>query len=257
MAWHLCGWRQTIEAPILAELDLIPDDVLTRSGTKRFLVPADYRFVQFAVATGGNLTDARLRTPSLTVRRMDVVITPHRRGGQFISPGWPEVHRPPRPVMLAPTEELTALASEDASGADTLTVLCALGPETLPPAPAGDVRTIVFQGNTTLTPGVWTTVPVTPEYSLEPGSYSLTGFIPISANCIAARVIFPAGTYRPGYPGFAGTYAVANDFNPTTISPFWNVNLGTFTHITIPQFQFLASAADTVQTVVAFVVKVG
>ena len=257
MAWHLVAWRQSLDAPTLAELNVVPDDVLTRSGDKRFLVPPDYRFVQFAFATGPSLTDARIRTPSLGVRRMDLHIVPRRRGGESLTPSAMEIMRPPRPIMLTPTEEISALASEDGTGATVMNVLVALGSETLPPAPPGDVRIVRFLGSTTLTPGVWTTVPVTPEFSLEPGSYTLVGFLPISASCIAARVLFVGGTYRPGYPGLAGTEAVAVGFDSANLSPFFGVALGSFTHITIPQFQFLAAAADTVQVVYAYVVKTG
>jgi hypothetical protein len=255
MAWHLAAWRQSFDSATLFELDVVPDDVLTRSGTKRFLVPPDYRFVQFAIATGPNVTDARIRTPSLGVRRMDLNIVPRRRGSEQLTLTTLEIARPPRPVMLVPTEEISAVAAEDATGASVVNVLVALGLESLPPAPPGDVRIVRFLGTTTLTAGVWTTVPVVPEFSLEPGSYSLIGFLPISAGCIAARAIFVGGTYRPGYPGLAGTEAVAVDFDLANLSPFFGVNLGSFTHITIPQFQFLSSTADTTEVVYAYVVK--
>jgi hypothetical protein len=255
MAWHLAAWRQSIDSATLTELDVVPDDVLTRSGTKRFLVPSDYRFVQFAMATGPNVTDARIRTPSLGVRRMDLNIVPRRRGGESLTLAVLEIMRPPRPVMLTPTEEISAVAAEDGTGATVVNVLVALGAETLPPAPPGDVRVVRFLGSTTLTPGVWTTVTVTPEFSLEPGSYTLVGFLPISAGCIAARVLFVGGTYRPGYPGLAGTEAVALNFDFANLTPFFGVALGSFTHITIPQFQYLSTSADTVQVIYAYVVK--
>jgi hypothetical protein len=257
MAWHLVAWRQSIDSATLAELDVVPDDVLTRSGAKRFLVPPDYRFVQFAFATGPNLVDARIRTPSLGVRRMDLNIVPRRRGAETLDLARVEIMRPPRPIMLTPTEEISALGAEDAAGAAVVNVLVALGPETLPPAPPGDVRLVRFLGATTLTPGVWTTVPVTPEFSLEPGSYTLIGFLPISAGCIAARALFVGGTYRPGYPGLAGTEAAAASFNFANLAPFFGVALGSFTHITIPQFQYLSASADTTEVVYAYVVKTG
>jgi hypothetical protein len=168
-----------------------------------------------------------------------------------------EIMRPPRPVMLTPTEEISALGAEDAAAASVVNVLVALGYESLPPAPPGDVRIVRFLGSTTLTPGVWTTVSVTPEFSLEPGSYTLIGFLPISAGCIAARALFVGGTYRPGYPGLAGTEAVAVDVDLANVLPLFGVALGSFTHITIPQFQFLSATADTTEVIYAYVVKTG
>jgi hypothetical protein len=69
--------------------------------------------------------------------------------------------------------------------------------------------------------------------------------------------LFVGGTYRPGFPGLAGTEAVAADFDFANLAPFFGTALGSFTHITLPQFQFLASAADTVEVVYAYVVKTG
>jgi hypothetical protein len=257
MAWHLAAWRQSIDSATVVELDALVDDVLTRSGTKRYLVPSDYRYIHWAIATGANVTDARIRAPSLGVRRMDYLIVPRRRGAEQLILTAMEISRPPRPVALTATEEISAVAAEDATGASVVNVLVALGPDVLPAAPAGDLRVVRFTATATLTAGAWTTVTVTPEFSLEPGQYALVGFIPISAGCIAARAIFQGGIYRPGFPGVAGTEAAAVDFDPANLFPLFQFNLGMFTHITIPQFQFLSSSADTAQTVIAFVVKTG
>ncbi len=258
MAWHTVAWYQSVDTGgVLTELDTVVDDVLTRSGAKRFLVPQDYRYLRFAFATGVNLTDARLSTPSMLVRRMHGYIVPHRRGARTLGLDAMEVAIYDPPIALTATEEISALANEDAAGADALTVVASLGPETLPLAPRGDVRIVRLLGTTALTANVWTTVSVTPEFSLEPGTYVLAGFLPISAGCIAARAILVGQQYRPGFPGLAGSEAAALDVDMANLRPLLGYNLGTFTHITIPQFQFLSASADTSEVVYAFVVKVG
>jgi hypothetical protein len=188
---------------------------------------------------------------------MDVLIVPRRRGGETFDATKMEIFMPSNPISLRPTEELTAVASEDATGASTVNVLVALGPSVLPPMPVGDVRMVRFTGSTTLTAGAWTSVTVTPEQSLEPGTYVLVGFVPISAGCIAARVIFPAGQFRPGVLGVAGTEAAAVDFDPARYEGIMFYPMGTFTHLQLPIFQFLSSSADTSEVVIAHVVKTG
>jgi hypothetical protein len=167
-----------------------------------------------------------------------------------------ELYVPSNPIQLRPTEEITAVGAEDGSGATQVTVLVALGGSALPPAPVGDLRQIRFLGTTTLSPFSWTSVSVTPEQSLEPGTYVLVHFVPISAGCIAARAIFPAGTFRPGMPGLAGAEASAVTFDPGMLSQIGYYPMGSFTHLQLPIFQFLSSSADTTEVVHAWAIKV-
>jgi len=81
------------------------------------------------------------------------------------------------------------------------------------------------------------------------------GFIPISANCIAARVLIPGQVERPACLGIKAANDRNLEINEFREKYFFQ-NMGTFTHIAIPEFQFLASAADTSQIVYMFVRKV-
>lgn len=257
MAWHTFAYRQSIgPTTTLTELNVVPDDILTRSGDKRFLVPADYRFIRFVQASGPNLTRAVLRSPSLEVRRQQYEVVPRRRGGETLNLTALEISHPVRPVMLVSTEELSALATTDGASASVVNVVVSLGLENPPMAPAGDMRIIRFLGSTTLVPGQWTTVTVTPELALEAGTYVITGFLAISAGCIAARVLLRGQAYRPGLPGLAGTEATAVDYDHAMMAKLFGYNLGSFTHIELPQFQFLSASADTTQTVIVYAVKV-
>jgi hypothetical protein len=257
MASHLVAYQQSIDAPTLTAINTVVDDVLTRTGSTRYLVPAEYNFVRWAAALGPNLTRAILVAPSFEVRRIRADIVPHRRGASTFSLGGFEIFQPPVPLELTPTEEMEAQVTEDAAGASQVYVLVNLGPAEQPAVPAGDIRPIRLTGSTTLTANAWTTVTMTPELSLEPGTYSLVAFLPISANCIAARALFVGQTWRPGVPGFAGTEAAARDFDWSNMQVAQFYEMGSFTHLTIPQFQFLSSAADTSETVLAWVVKTG
>jgi hypothetical protein len=85
----------------------------------------------------------------------------------------------------------------------------------------------------------------------------LIGFIPISANVLAARALIVGQNTRPGVPGISGTEGVARDFDPASRAIMQPYDMGRFTHLTIPQIQFFASVADTVETVILSLVKTG
>ena len=254
---HLCAFYEVIDSASLIEINNIVDDVLTRASDKRFLVPAEFNNVLWAAALGPNVTRAQIVTPSLGVRRMSTEIIPRRRGGIIFTLGFPEIFVPPAPLRLTPSEELALHASEDGAGTTAIYGLIALGPATQPAVPAGDLRIIRATGTTVLTPNKWTTVTVTPELSLEPGTYMLIGFLAISANAIAARALITGQNWRPGMPALAASEAAAVDYQALNLERLHFEPMGTFTHINPPQFQFLASAADTSQTVFMYVIKVG
>ncbi len=257
MATHLVAWQQGIDSAVLAPINTIVDDVLTRTGQTRYLVPPGLNRVYWALAAGANITRAQLITPSLQVRRMNPEILPRRRGSQLLTLSGIEVFKPYRPLILTPGEELEADIAEDGAGATQVDVMACLGPDVLPPAPDGDIRIVRATGSTTLTSAAWTSVVLTLDNSLEAGTYTLIGFIPISANVLAARAIITGQQNRPGMPGLSGTEAVAADFDPARLDSLMFYNMGSFTHITVPAFQFWASAGDTTQTVFLYLVKTG
>ncbi len=257
MATHMAAFQQSVDAATNTAINTVVDDILTRTGADRFLVPTDYNFLRWAIAAGPNITRAFIDTPSLDVRRMRADVIPHRRGSELLSLGSPELWIPPSPIELVPTEELQAFITEDAAGASQLDVVVALGPADLPAPPSGDMRLIRLTGTTTLVARAWTTCLMTPEQTLEPGTYHLLGFYPISANVLAARVLIVGQNNRPGCPGLAGTEGAARDFEAALLPQTMFYDMGEFTHLTIPQWQYFASVADTAETVLAWVVKTG
>ncbi len=257
MATHLAAWQQSIDSAVLAAITTVTDDVLTRSGTLRYLVPPDYRFIRWAIASGPNVTRAQIVSPSLGVRRMNQEIVPRRRGASTLTLTGPEIYFPARPLELLPSEEIEAQVAEDAAGASQVNVIAALSAEALPAMPAGDIRRVRATATTALTAFAWTTVSMTLDTSLEPGTYSLVNFIPISANILAARAIITGQQYRPGVPGLAGTEAAAVDFDDALLRQVSYYAMGSFTHITVPQIQFFAAVADAAETVFFDVVRTG
>jgi len=253
MATHLCAWSEVLPTDIETEMDVIPDDVLTRTANERFMVPAEIPNVIWKAALSTNLSTARIYTPSLEVKRTVPYVIPQVYNASFFPPERLAVDKELRPLALVATEEIsfyaTTYANVRAWG------LVSLGPPTLPPAPAGDIRVVRATGTKTLTANQWTSVKIVPDVALEAGTYALIGFLPISDNCIAARAIISGQVWRPGVTGFAGAEYAAKLFERSYFTELQNYNMGTFTHMTIPEFQFLSSAADTAQVVYLYIVK--
>jgi len=257
VATHLVAWQQSVDQAALAAINTVVDDVLTRSGATRYFVPAGYNFVRWALATGPSLTRARIFTPSLGTKRIDLEVEPKRTAANTLTLTGLEVMLPRRPYELVPGEEVEFQTAEGGAMATQMNGVVALSPAELPPMPDGDIRAIRAAGTTTLTAFAWTTVTVTPDTSLEAGTYQLVGMLPISAGAIAARAIITGEVFRPGAPGLAGTDAAASDFDRATMDDTIWYAMGEFTHQTIPQIQFFSATADTSETVYLYAVRTG
>lgn len=257
MSTHLAAWFESVDQAALARINLVQDDILTPSGTERFLVPVDYHFLHMLAALGANITRAQFITPSLSVQRQNLEVTPRVEGAVAFSLDLIEVMKLMRPLSLAPTETMEAQTAEDGAGATAQYMLAWLGPQQLPPMPDGVIRRVRATGTTTLTANAWSTVPLTLDNDLEPGTYALVNFIPNSATGIAARAAITGQTYRPGMPCLPGAEDVAMEYNGANLERLGYYNMGTFTHINVPQFQFLASAGDTAERVFLDIIRIG
>jgi hypothetical protein len=257
MATHLTGWYQSIDSAVLTKLNVIEDTQLTSLDPRTFAVPSELPFIHWAYAAGPNITRARIVTPSLITKRAIPEIIPRRRGSTRIDLAKVEIFKPTSPIPLVPTEGINAEAAEDGPGATALLVLVSLGPASLPPPPAGELKIVRATGTKTLVPYVWTKVDVVLDEQLEAGTYTLIGFIPISSGAIAARAIIVGQVFRPGVIALSGSEADAADFNPANYFGIQFYAMGSFSHINIPAFEFLSATADTSETVILYLVKTG
>jgi len=257
MATHLAAWQANADQVSLTRITTVTDDVLTPDGTTRFLVPNDYNSIMWMAATGPSLTDARVVTPSLDVRRENLVVIPREDGDEQFTLASPAISIPQRPVQLITTESIEFRTAED-GGTTQQNGLVALGTGDFPPMPDGDIRTVIATGSTTLVAHAWTSVTdLTLETSLEPGTYSLVNFFASSATGIAARVIFQGGGYRPGLPALEGAADAAANVNANIFQRISWYDMGSFTHITVPVWQYFAQAGDTSETVVMNIIRTG
>lgn len=256
MGTHLAAWFENIDQVALGRINTVQDDVLTPSGTDRFLVPAEYRWIHWAFATGANLSGARIVTPSLEVNKSDLDIIPHADGNDLLTKASPSIWIPPRRIELIESENIEVQTSEDGA-TTTQQAFVALGTENNDPMAAGQIRSIRASGTTTLTADQWTPVTLTPESSLEPGKYQLVHFMCHGVTPIAARFLPQGGGFRPGMFCSAAASPAQFDWNASIWDRMGWFNMLDFTHITFPQIEIFATAGDTVQTVQMWVIRTG
>ena len=258
MPLHTFAFYESIAANTTKEVNTVQDDVLTRTATTRFMVPAGLKNLYWGFVGGQYLGDAYIFAPSLEVKRFRCRIFPKKVGDTVLDKDNAELWVPSRPISLKETEEVSLIAQNTSGSASSPTVgVFALGADALPPPPAGDIIIVRATGTTTLTAYAWTTVKVTPEVQLEAGVYSLVGFVPISAGAVAARAIIPGQVWRPGVPAIAGSEPSALDFEHDLFRVLPLYEMGRFSHLAIPEFQFLSKSADTTEVVYLYLVKVG
>lgn len=256
MATHMAGFFENIDQVALGPINTVRDSVLTRTGADRFLVPDEYNWIHWAFATGANLSGARIVTPSLEVNKSDLNIIPFQDGNDLVEKVSPSIWIPNRKIELIPTENLELRTSEDGA-TTTQQGFIVLGTAENEPMAAGQIRSIRADGTTTLTPDLWSPVVLTPESSLEPGRYQLVHFMCHGVTPIAARFVPQGGGFRPGM--FCSAAAAPAQFHWG--AALWHLlgwfNMLEFTHITFPEIEIFATAADTVQTVQMWVIRLG
>lgn len=254
---HLCAFTESQDSATLVPVAAVQDSILTPSGGDNFVVPGDLNEVYAAAALGTDLTRARLRAPSLDVKRVNAEVYPHERGDDIFTLTNPKIMLPFGPLLLDPGETFGIEAAEDGVGATRAYGLVWLKkPGPLAPVPQGDVRCVRFTGATTLTANAWTACTLTLDQDLPAGEYALVGAFINGVSAIAARIIIPGQNNRPGVPCIAAASDAAARFsNAQFLKPFSGYEMGRFTNRQIPQIEVLASAADTAQNGLLWVVK--
>jgi len=256
MVQHLVAFHSSISPNTLTELGVIDDTVLTQPSPTRIRVPADLTTIDWAYAGGVNLWYGEIVAPSVEVRRMSLRIIPQNRGSITPYVSNAIYFSPPAEVSLVATEDLSVIALQAGAAAEDIVALVqfkAPGPK--PAVPAGDVRLLRATGGVTLTPYKWTLVSPVFDKALEPGEYAVVGFIAISDNMIASRLIFPGAVYRPGVLGFSGGEGGALIYDGDFREVIQGYEFGRFTHINPPMIECLSAVADTWQVFYFYVVK--
>lgn len=255
---HLIGWFESQDSATLVNVNTLADNTMIPEGVDGYQVPSFANELFAGAALGTTLTRARYTAPSLERRRSTQDVHPIADSAESFALGFPQLYMPMRSVPLDVGEVIRFQAAEDGAGAQSAYGLAWLKPPgDLPAIPPGEVIQARATGTTTLVADEWTTVAVTLEQELPAGRYELVGFIPMGVSVIAARVAIPGLPNRPGVPGLIGaTENVSLNANLRLLDPVQNYAMGNFANTAIPQFEYLAAAADTAQTIYLKLVKI-
>lgn len=257
MALHTFAYYMKKGTTAEEEITVVKDDVLTRTTDTRFLVPAGLHTLYWGFAVGNYLGEARLFSPSLETKKYKARIIPRVVDSDLLPLTGNYLYLPKPALKFADMEEISFFASvTDVTAARNVLGVFSLGFDTLPAAPAGEPILVRCVGTTTLTPYQWTSVKITPEVQLEAGTYSVVGMIAYSANALAARLIIPGQVWRPGVPALSGAseYAAMKHVNEL-FAGLPQFEFGKFSHIALPEVQFLSAAADTSEVVYLKLIK--
>jgi len=247
--WDVIAFYKSISSATLTQLDPVTtgEDIYSTSGSDFYLRGKNKLLWAFGIGT--TATRAQLKTPIWSSVPIEV---PVYRFGNFalLNDNWTNPFVGSPIVLGKPNDTLSGYGATGAGSAEDNYLVLALGDR---PLRKVDKFDLIWRltGSTTLTENAWTTVSLTPDVKLPAGKYRIVGMIAISAGAIAARIIPPAGeTVRPGF--VAGR---------TEHNAFINKNLFdtgiVFDPTSIPKVQFLSSSADTSETVLFFLRKVG
>ncbi|MEM3961639.1 MAG: hypothetical protein QXQ36_07225 [Sulfolobales archaeon] len=259
MVVHTFGFYKRKTTVVEEEIDVIPDDVLTRTAVTRFMIPPGLTKLLWGFAGGSTLGESRLYTPSLETKKHRLRVIPRNRNSVYPSEDYNYIFIPKPSASFTATEELSFYASvEDATTPKDVVGVFTLSPDALPPIPAGEPVIIRAVGSTTLTPFRWTSVKLTPEVQLEAGTYALISAVGISAGAIAVRFIIPGLVWRPGFPAVSASSEYEGVARARHIlDSIIETEYGRFSHLSIPEVQFLSASADATQVVYMKIIKVG
>lgn len=224
---HLAGYYQSIDpGGVLTPITAVQDPVLTTQGNDvRIPSAVPYLVGALALLNDASAAAAQLQSPSLRAEyNLDIepVIASNKVGNYTERCMWPD-----DPIQLDVNESLNfAVKSDPAAAADHYGLVW-LSDGKLQPV-AGEIISIAGTGAAALAAGKWVNTNITFGQVLPAGKYAAVGLRARGTNLVAARLVFPGGTMRPGVaaqntvaqfdiPGFRrGEYGVWGQFDNTT-----------------------------------------
>lgn len=219
----------------LATVPAINDQIFNVQNSA-FFFPTDRRLTHMYIGGVGMLA-AALSSPTL-LQNGNPFLYPIDSGA--IGGNLPATYRPKSDGLILPArEQITTLASHTGAGPDQILAIMFSTPQ-IRTKPTGPFKTI--QATATGAGGnlVWSS-PLTINLTagLKKGRYQLVGMAAQGTNLVAARLIFPQQTERPGC---LATVDAANyewdDFRYGNNGPF-----GLFDNDNLPQLEAIGSGA--------------
>ena len=156
-----------------------------------------------------------------------------------------------RPINF-PNNEVVGVDAIAASGASQRAFSLLFFAKDIAPLPPGDAFWIRGEASTSTTANAWTTLDLNWDVTLPEGTWAIIGFVHVCSTGVAARLVFPGSSYRPG------TLTVGTT-SERTHAAFLEGKFGVFGQFAAfapPSVEALTSAAATDHQVFIRVVRV-
>lgn len=241
----LVGFYQSIDpAGVYTPISAVLDQHVRVNGTDLF-VPELNQLI--AVAGGVETTVEsflRLTSPSLRAMARFQIEPYNGAAAGAVEPATPHVITDLRdnPLVLVPQETLNAEVNSNPAAAQIQWALCWLADAPVQPA-KGKIFSTIATGATALVAGTWTPVPITFDEDLPRGRYQLVGMRCRSAGCVAGRMVFIGGRWRPGCMGVDAQTDLENPMFRNGGLGVW----GEFEDVDTPSVEVLSVSADAAE----------
>lgn len=214
-----------------------------------FIFQQNYRLL-LAYANGASITDARLNTPHYRAVGFPHIWPPDVAA---LPTSLPAIGDWSSPYITIPQlDEVAAELSNSAGAPEREFALLWLGDGNMS-IPQGDIYPLRFTATITAVANTWTRGNITFESSLPSGTYSVVGMDVFGTTLVACRIRFQQYQMLPGCLGRAG-----QSTKPSQLFRQGNMGeWGRFQNTAQPSIEVLCTAADTAQTGVMDVIKVG
>jgi len=249
MAFTLVGYTEEQNITALGNVAAIPDPHVRVEGDD-IIVP-DLNNIIGYYCLGSSTTQARLSSPSLRdelepdIEPIDYAVLEPRSD--------PPYHdRFDTPIPLDKAEALHFQVVQEA-GVFRSWGLVWLGDGEAARLPSGPLSTVRATASVTLTPNEWTNGALTFVQTLPAGTYAIVGMRAQSAGLVAARLVIPGYSWRPGCIGFDADQDLEYRRFRYGGMGVW----GEFDHNEPPTVDFLSISADTNEVVHLDVVRIG
>lgn len=247
--FHLLAFQGSVaQNASLAAVPLITDTVFSNQ-TGGYLPPSNFKaIIGYGRVDSGTI--ARLDTPNLRIP-----VYPYLANLDLASdpPNLPPINEwyDSGPTVLQ-NDQTNFVVSRAGSGAATCEGLFWMAPRT--PSPVyGDVRTIRATAAITRAANSWVEGSLTLQDQLPNGRYQIVGCAAFGTNLLAVRFIFPDQQLRPGVIAQQAIGEYGWDRFRYGNMGAW----GSFYSTAVPTIQVLGYGANTAQTLLIDVIKIG
>lgn len=176
-------------------ISAVADGVFSRASSTGLYVPAGMKLVAAFGTFGGYINPRfRINAPSmLKVGYPQIVPLAPLPGDD--DPNFQLLLD--RQILFASNEVVgvDAVAASGAAGAGHALLFFA---KDIAPLPPGDAFWIRGEASSATTGNTWSTLDLTWDVTLPEGTWAIIGFVHVCTNGLAARLVFPGSSYRPG-----------------------------------------------------------